>query len=1269
MPLVQAFFEHQLDYIFFMYGLAFILLGSVCIMIRTSGSLRLLNLGVFGIIHGINEWLDMLAISMGDNPDFAKIRLFTMAMSFIFLFEFGRDNLFGKKHQWLIFPFLSIIGAGILESAGIFHKAEFGLNDLNALTRYSIGFTGGLLSSIAFYRHWREFNPPRISLAVASLSMLAYAIASGLIVPAASFFPARWINQALFLSQVHIPIQLFRCLLACLIATAIWNYTEYCRFWKSDLVIKLKASFTVWMSIMIFVVLVIGWIATEYQERQERRERTGDILKIISTSTAAIDSEKVNSLSVTAEDINNPDYIRLKHQLTKMQQATPGCRFFYITMMIGGEVFFLVDSEPPEISRGGKNIPNPDYSAPGDPYADAPEGLRRVFSSGKTEIVGPFQDKWGTWISGFVPMIGGDGNVLAVMCMDTNASEAIMSVAHERLKPIALTCLLELLLISLMCYIRKIAESRALLTASELKYRKQFTENQAVMLIIDPLNQQILDANPAACNYYGYKLHELTSRKMDEINVFPLDDFNSQKTSKKDWDSNISTFSHRLANGEVKDVEVYSSSVSGGGKVLLSLIVFDVTKRRKAEEALRDSEKKFRELIEGLSSSVVVFTPDMTLFLANAKAYEMLLFKPDTRMSDNIILDPDVSFINEDGTGFSVKKTVSDSILSAREPVRNIVVGIRKPSEPVLWTLLNAYPSFDYVGHLMQAVVTFTDISELKKTQEELMKAKSDLENAVMTANDYALKAKEASQAKSEFLANMSHEIRTPMNGVIGMTGLLLDTELNSEQREYAETVKLCGETLMTLINDILDFSKVEAGKLVIETLDFDLRVTLEEISDLLALKAQEKGLEFLCIIEQDVPSHLRGDPGRIRQIILNLTGNAVKFTSRGEIVIKVQKISETDTSASLRFEISDTGIGIPESRLTSLFSPFTQVDASTTRQFGGTGLGLAISKKLVEIMGGEIGVDSKEGSGSTFWFTLLLAKQPNVNAIPQKSLENISGHRILAVDDNETSRKLLSLLLESWRCRHDEVHSAIEALKKLVEAFDKNDPYEVVILDMQMPEMDGESLGRLIKEDQRLKSTLLVMLTSLARRGDAERLSRFGFSAYLTKPIKKSQLYDSLATLLGTIISGKEISKKNILARHPSGPQVKNNARILLAEDNITNQKVALAVLDKLGYSADAVANGIEAVKTLEFIPYDIVLMDCLMPEMDGYEASRVIRSRDSKVINHDVIIIAMTANSMPGDREACIRAGMNDYVSKPINPSELAEVISKWSEKLQGK
>jgi len=1252
---IQLFFIRQYDYIFFMYGLAFILLGAVCLMIRPQGTLRIINLGIFGLLHGVNEWLDMLAISIGDSPDFSRLRLLVMVLSFIFLFEFGRENLFGRKHRWLIIPPLIIIGIGLLNFPESFSGSGRHLADIGALARYFLGFTGGLLAGAAFFRHSKI--SPNITLLVASLAMSAYAVASGLVVAPASFFPGNFINSDQFLGIFHIPIQFFRGFLACLITVAVWEYADKSRFlYSSEKERKSIKSFPLWGSILLIAVLMLGWIATEYQGRKESDERKSEIMKVVRTAAGAIDIERVKALSGTAEDISSSDYMRIKFQLGKMREAVKECRFFYLTGTKDGKLIFLADSEDPS---------SKDYSAPGDPYDDAPARLKDIFATGKADVVGPFTDRWGTWISGFVPVTDNEGRIAAVMCMDIGASNVIASISFQRLKLIILVCLLELLLISIMIYVRKIGESKALLSASELKYRKQFTENQAAMLIIDPSSQQIIDANPAACIFYGYKLHELTSKKMQDINVFPTEEQNGARTHVKTWNSTVATFSHRMADGEVKEVEVYSSSVTAAGRVLLNYIIFDITKRRKAEEALRDSEKKFRELIEGLPSSVIVFSADMTLSLANAKAHEMLIIKPENHVSDSLVLDGNMTFVHEDGSVMSIRDIVLGRIFSSRESVRNVVTGIRRPGTPVLWTLLNAYPSFDYIGNLMQAIVTFTDISELKKAQEDLFRAKSDLELAVRKANEFAIKAKEASQAKSDFLANMSHEIRTPMNGVIGMTGLLLDTELSPEQREYAETVRLCGETLMTLINDILDFSKVEAGKIDLEVLDFDLRSTLEETSDLLAFKAQEKGLELLCIIEPDVPSMLRGDPGRIRQVIMNLAGNAVKFTSKGEIAIKVRKVSETDAKATLRIEITDTGIGIPEDRLEALFTPFTQVDASTTRQYGGTGLGLAISKRLVELMGGNIGVKSKSGIGSTFWFTVELDKQRNPPPPQQKLLGDVSGHRILVVDDNETSRKLLSLLLESWRCRHDEVSSPKEAMKTLSDALDSHDPYEIAILDMQMPEMDGESLGRKIKEDQLLQNTMLVMLTSLARRGDAERLSRFGFSAYLTKPVKKSSLHDCLSSLLGAVITSKESLKNNIVARNHQPAQGRTKARILLAEDNITNQKVALGILGKLGYSADAVANGSEAISALKTIPYDIVLMDCLMPEMDGFEATRIIRNKDSKVLDHDVIIIAMTANSMQGDREECIRAGMNDYVAKPINPSEFADKLARWAGK----
>ncbi len=1253
---MSDFLIGQLDYIFFFYGMAFMLLGVVCLLAKVSErNLPLRFLGLFGVIHGANEWVEMIAINYGSNC-ISPLSIFLMALSFVFLFEFGRRALFGKKYFFLILVFAA------LASLGWFGDSK----GLNVSIRYAIGFTGGLLAAIALFKESKNFPAARKSMLLGGSSLLIYAISTGIVVPRSNFLPSTILNHDVFFNLFGFPIQLFRGLLACMIAASIWNYSEKARIDIHGLHIERKTGHTVWMSIVLFLTFAAGWGITEMQGRAEYKERIDSILKIIKTGAAAINIEGVRNLTGKPGDINTNDFIILKNQMVKMREVTPECRFFYITKKIEGKIIFVLDSEPPE---------SKDYSAPGDHYNDAPQGLINVFSTKKPTVTEAYKDKWGEWISGFVPILDEDRNLIAVVGIDTSASEAKRATAFDRLKPIMLTALLCFLLISVFIYIKRVIESEALISTSVLKYRNQFTENQAVMLIVDPSTLQIMDANPAACNFYGYGFDTLVSKKINEINIFPGEKFNAGETERRKRNSNVGTFVHRLANGEKRDVEVYTSQVTGGDRILLSLIVFDITKRRIAEEALRESENKFRGIIEGFPSGVILFSLDMTLVLANAKAYEMLIFKPDSRLSDNLIIDPAVSFINEDGSELSIGSLISEKVLTVKESVKNKVVGINRGGGATLWTLLNMYPSFDYIGQYSQAVVTFTDISELKRIQQELMSSKSEtekinmqLEEAVKKANEYALKAKEANQSKSEFLANMSHEIRTPMNGVIGMTGLLLDTKLSSEQKEYAETVRICGETLMTLINDILDFSKVEAGKLDLETLDFDLRTTIEEISDLLAFKAEEKHLELICMIEPEVPLMLRGDSGRLRQVILNLASNAVKFTSKGEVAIKVRREYETEKYAVLRVEVSDTGIGIPESRIKVLFTPFTQADASTTRQYGGTGLGLAISKKLVELMGGSIGVRSREGEGSTFWFVITFEKQPerDMQAVKIKQPE-IAGQKILVVDDNETSRKLLSLLLDSWKCRHDEVSSGSKAIEKLIQAIDGRDPYKVAILDMQMPEMDGESLGMKIKNNPLTCNTMLIMLTSLTMRNDAERLNKCGFSSYLTKPVKKLQLFDCLSTLLGTVVSSHGTA--SVLTKYSPGSQNTSKIRILLAEDNITNQKVALAILSKLGYPADAVADGKEAVRELERIPYDIVLMDCQMPEMDGYEATSVIRSQNSKVLNHDIVIIAMTANAMRGDHQECLKAGMNDYISKPVVPSELAETLDKWAQTISAK
>jgi PAS domain S-box-containing protein len=815
---------------------------------------------------------------------------------------------------------------------------------------------------------------------------------------------------------------------------------------------------------------------------------------------------------------------------------------------------------------------------------------------------------------------------------------------------------------------RKIAEEAV--RKSDEQFRQVWNNAFDGMRVIDE-NGTVVMVNDAYCRIVG--------RTRDELEGHSFTIVYAEATR----DAMVRTFRERLHAGAIQNASDNELTLWDGRTVWLSLtnsylrrdeegtlllsVFRDVSVQKQAEQAMRESERRFRELFDGSPVGYHELDRTGTIVRANQTESDMLGYALQELVGKKaweLSIDPEAA-----------QARIRAKISGVVAPAHGFETSFRRKDGTILPIVIFDRRIFDTDGKATGLRTAIQDNTERRLAEEELERFAEDLFEAKSKAEEQARvleeqaaalrvareEALQASRFKSEFLANMSHEIRTPMNGVIGMTGLLLDTSLTEEQQQYTEIIRTSGEALLTIINDILDFSKIEAGRMTLEFIDFDIRALVEEVVDLLAGEAQQKGIELLVHVDASVPATVNGDPGRIRQVLVNLLGNAVKFTDRGEIVVRATLARATQHDALLRFSVRDTGIGIEESARPRLFQSFSQIDGSATRRFGGSGLGLAISRQLAELMGGEIGVESERGKGSEFWFTVKVEMRLSVLA-GGSAFAELRGKKILVVSGNASVREILSAQITLRGAGVVVAGSVREAVSVLRGVYRAGEAVACIVADLQLPDGDGAALAQTIRIEMDAQNPPFILLTTLAQNNGPWK-SEPGITASINKPFKEAYLIDAIKRATGGIQRARGTP---VPAIAPEVPKDGLGMRVLVAEDNVVNQKVAVRMLQKLGCRADVAANGLEAVSAVQRVPYDLVLMDCQMPELDGYAATIEIRRQEGTA--RHTVIIAMTANALEGDRQQCLAAGMDDYLPKPITSKLLGGMLKLWKNRGEG-
>jgi PAS domain S-box-containing protein len=800
--------------------------------------------------------------------------------------------------------------------------------------------------------------------------------------------------------------------------------------------------------------------------------------------------------------------------------------------------------------------------------------------------------------------------------------------------------------------ISDLKQAEAARQGSEARLRALVNTAVDGIVVINELGT-IESVNPAVSRMFGYTADQLLGRNVNVLmpNPYRAEHDTYLKNYLESGKKKIIGIGREVlglrSDGVSFPLELAVSEMLVDGSRKFTGIVRDVSCRKQAEA-------QFRQVVESAPNGMLMVNSLGVITLVNKQIEAMFGYSREEMLGRPIELLIPARFRPTYPAHFTAYFSAPTSrILGDNREL----FGLHKNGEefPIE---IGLNPMDTPNGTLVLASIV--DITMRKRTESALSKAAQDLEwkNWEITeARDQAVKA---GQAKTDFLATMSHEIRTPMNGVIGMTTLLLETPLTPEQQEYVHTLKHSGESLLRIINDILDFSKIEAGKFTIEHIPFDLRLTIEDTLDILAPSSQDRRLELVGLIDAQTPRTVVGDPGRIRQILTNLVGNAIKFTEEGEVLIQVLQIDQDPTSVTLRFEVIDTGIGLTPEAQAKMFQAFTQADSSTARKYGGTGLGLTICKRLVELMGGKIGLQSMAGQGTCIWFTVRFDIQDAGPSTPVLPLDtNLSGLRVCLVDDNATNRSLLQYHVSAWNMNHDSAVDGTSALALLRREAANGTPFDLAIIDMRMPGMDGLELCRLIKSDSTIQQTHLILLTAAGQRGDSLAAKEAGAAAYLTKPIRERHLADCMRLVFGRRDSAEKTLP--LITRHTIfEAEARTVHRVLVVDDNPVNQRVAVKMLEKLGCRVDVASNGVEALAAICQHQYPLVFMDCQMPELDGFETTRLIRSQEQPGAH--LPVIAMTANAMEGDRETCLTAGMDDFVSKPIAVSALRAILARW-------